>query len=233
MIAKKTIFMALTTAVVLMFSVGLYMAQEDRNAEDCTPEALAAEQAELLEQFPLTGDDPLEAQANLFELSGALQDLALTCGYLPTLEQTEAQIGRTLQFAGLPQIISAMAVGNDVEAILVELETVNGDSFNGQLLYNGLEPALDGVALTCSACHMEETIAPLTEGTWTRVAEERLEEESLADYTERQYLVESILHPNAYVVEGYTANVMPAAYGQRLDLQQLADLIAYLESQDQ
>jgi hypothetical protein len=26
---------------------------------------------------------------------------------------------------------------------------------------------------------------------------------------------------------------MPSAYGQRLDLQQLADLLAYLESQDQ
>jgi mono/diheme cytochrome c family protein len=149
------------------------------------------------------------------------------------MEQAEGQIERTLQFAGLPQIIAAMAVGDDVEAILAELETTNGDSFNGQLLYNGLEPALDGIPLTCSGCHMEETIAPLTEGTWTRITEERLQDEALADYSARQYLVESILHPNAYIVEGYNANVMPSAYGQRLDLQQLADLLAYLESQDQ
>ncbi len=228
-----TVRKVLLVLIIGLLGVGWLLAQEERSAEDCTPEFLAAEQAAILEQYPLTGDDSVEAQSNLFELSAALQALALDCGYLPSPEQAEAQIGRTLQFAGLPQIIEAMAVGNDIEQILVDLEPINGDSFNGQLLYNGLEPALDGIPLTCSACHMDEAIAPLTEGTWTRITEERLQAPELEDYTVRQYLVESILHPNVYIAPGYNPNIMPSAYGLRLDLQQLADLIAYLESQDQ
>jgi len=230
---RNVLLSFLLVLAVLALGVGVFLAQEERNPEDCTPQALAAEQAALLEQYPLAVDEPQEAQANLFDLSAALQELSLACGYLPTAEQADAQIGRTLQFVGLPQIIAAMAVGDDMQAILAELETINGDSFNGQLLYNGLEPALDGNPLTCAGCHLEESIAPLTEGTWTRIAEERLQDDALEGYSVRQYLVESILHPNAYVVPGYGANIMPNAYGQRLDLQQLADLIAYLESQDQ
>lgn len=230
---RRVMAVLLMAVIVAVFGAEGYLAQDERGPEECSPQALAEAQAALLDQFPLAGDDPQQAQANLFDLSVALQSLALDCGYFPSAQQAEAQIGRTLEFAGLPQIIAAMAVGDDLEVILMELDAVTGDSFNGQLLYNGLEPALDGIPLTCSACHMEESIAPLTEGVWTRVVEERLTDEALAGYTARQYLVESILHPNDYIAPGYNANIMPAAYGQRLDLQQLADLIAYLESQDQ
>ncbi|MCA9911808.1 MAG: cytochrome c [Anaerolineae bacterium] len=230
MVTARNFLLIVFTGLV---SVGLLFAQEERSAEDCTPEALAAEQSALFGQYPLNVDDPLQAQANLFDLSAALQELALSCGYQPSPEQASAQIGRTLQFAGLPQIIEAMAVGDDVEQILIDLETVNGDSFNGQLLYNGLEPALDGTPLTCSSCHLSEAVAPPTEGTWTRITEERLQDPALEGYDARHYIVESILHPDAYVVPGYTPNLMPAAFGFRLDLQQLEDLIAYLESQDQ
>lgn len=223
----------LLTVFIAALGVGMLFAQEERSAQDCTPESLAAEQAALIEQYPLAVDDPLLAQANLFDLSAALQALALSCGYMPSPEQATAQIDRTLQFAGLPQIIEAMAVGNDLEQILIDLESVNGDSFNGQLLYNGLEPALDGTPLTCSACHLSEVVAPLTEGTWTRIVDERLQDPALEGYDVRRYMVESILHPEAYIVPGYSGNLMPAAFGFRLDLQQLADLIAFLESQDQ
>jgi hypothetical protein len=64
------------------------------------------------------------------------------------------------------------------------------------------------------------------------VDEIRLLDPALADYSIRRYLVESILHPQAYLVPDY-ANVMPPNYGSRLDLQQLANLVAFLESQDQ
>ena len=40
----------------------------------------------------------------------------------------------------------------------------------------------------------------------------------------------SIIHPNDYLVPGYSANIMPANYAQALTAQQIRDLIAYLES---
>ena len=43
-----------------------------------------------------------------------------------------------------------------------------------------------------------------------------------------QYTLSSIVNPNAYIVPGYPANVMPAIFGQKLSKQQLADLVAFL-----
>jgi hypothetical protein len=74
--------------------------------------------------------------------------------------------------------------------------------------------------------------APATEGTWTRVDEIRLQDPALEGYSVEQYLVESIVQPDAYIVEGY-ADVMPHFYGTELDPQMLADIVAYLDSQDQ
>jgi hypothetical protein len=46
-----------------------------------------------------------------------------------------------------------------------------------------------------------------------------------------QYLVESIVQPGHYIAPGYD-NVMPNNFGDRLTLQDLADLLIFLESQD-
>ena len=43
------------------------------------------------------------------------------------------------------------------------------------------------------------------------------------------YLAESIVNPSAYVVPDFP-DAMPKNFGERLDAQSLADLIAYLES---
>jgi hypothetical protein len=69
------------------------------------------------------------------------------------------------------------------------------------------------------------------EGTYTRIEEERLKDPLLADYTPEHYLVESIIEPAHYVVPNFP-NAMLNNYGDRLTLQDLADLIAFLESQD-
>jgi cytochrome c553 len=42
------------------------------------------------------------------------------------------------------------------------------------------------------------------------------------------YLRESIKNADAFTVDGFTADVMPAALGDDLSEQQLADLVAYL-----
>jgi mono/diheme cytochrome c family protein len=44
----------------------------------------------------------------------------------------------------------------------------------------------------------------------------------------QQYTEESIVDPNAYVVQGFPQGVMPPNFGQTLKKQQLADLVAFL-----
>jgi len=115
-------------------------------------------------------------------------------------------------------------IGTDVAAILTQLETVTGDANNGQTLYNG--------ALGCSGCH-STTVAPPTDETWLTVTQgDRLSDPALAGYTPEQYLVQSIVAPQAYTVPGF-AQAMPQNFGERLDIQMLADILAYLESYDQ
>lgn len=167
-----------------------------------------------------------------YQLGEIYSEFALTCGYQPDTEEIINQINRSLELAPLSFIIAQSSIGNDVDAAMAELENINGDSFNGQLLYNGLEMGLDGTALGCSGCHVGQ-VAPVIEATYTRTEEIRLADPLLADYTVTQYLVESILHPSAYITPGFEAVMMTDNYGGRLTAQQLADLVAYLESQDQ
>jgi hypothetical protein len=45
-----------------------------------------------------------------------------------------------------------------------------------------------------------------------------------------QYLFESIVLPNAHLIEGFQANLMPQNYADRLSAQDASDLIAYMLS---
>lgn len=45
-----------------------------------------------------------------------------------------------------------------------------------------------------------------------------------------QYLFESVVAPNVFLPDGFEANIMPGNYGDRLTVQELADLIAYMLS---
>ena len=113
-------------------------------------------------------------------------------------------------------------VGNDVAAILTNLETVSGDPVNGQSIYT---------SLGCAGCHETGIVAPATAGTWTRIETERLTQPEFEGYTAEQYAVESIVDPHKYLVPGF-GPVMPDTFDDTLSLQQLADLIGYLQSQD-
>jgi mono/diheme cytochrome c family protein len=122
------------------------------------------------------------------------------------------------------------AVGTDVEAIVAELETVTGDAAKGRAIYNGQEPTEGGQILPCSSCHLAGSRGPDVVGTWSRVNDERLSLDQFAGYTPEHYLVESIVNPNAYVVESFAPGVMPDTFGAQLTLQDMADLIAYLRN---
>ncbi len=175
----------------------------------CDPAELTRQQTELAAQLNAlklgTADEAGVTLDTLFKVGEAYQELALSCGYIPA-------------------DAASRTVGNDINRILNTLDTVYGDPINGQLLYNG--------DLGCAGCHEAEVpLGPPTEGTYTRTDEERLQDPALAEYTVQHYLVESIIDPAAYIVPDFN-NVMVSNFGERLTLQELADLVAYLESQD-
>ena len=123
-----------------------------------------------------------------------------------------------------PSISEEEAVGTDITVSLPE-----GDAENGQLLAEG--------SLGCTACHVLSTVGPAwagegeTAGIGARAAS-RIEQ---PDYignatTAHEYLFESVVLSNVFVVEGFDPNVMPADYGRRLTPQDLADVLAYMET---
>jgi mono/diheme cytochrome c family protein len=105
-----------------------------------------------------------------------------------------------------------------------------GDAQTGASLAQGAQAG-------CSACHELAAVGPIweAEGAVPGIGEravQRIEEDEYTGQadTAEQYLLESIVNPNAYVNEGYAANLMPGDYGNRLTAQQAADLIAYMLS---
>ncbi len=98
-----------------------------------------------------------------------------------------------------------------------------GDAANGAVLFtdgaNGAPACatchtVDGSALTGPSLQNFAAIAPVTEAGSASLAE---------------YAYTSITHPSAYVVSGY-GNIMYNQYERRLSPQQIADLIAYLQT---
>jgi mono/diheme cytochrome c family protein len=125
-------------------------------------------------------------------------------------------------------------VGTDITAALEQIALLTGDPARGDQLYHGGTRSGARIRLACSGCHIQAAngTGPMTDGTYTRVSGERLQEAQFASYTAEQYLVESILRPANYITPGYT-NVMPANFGEQLTTQDLADIIAYLQTMNQ
>lgn len=141
--------------------------------------------------------------------------------------QMQQQIDTLQQSGGvLPNYVGVDTPTTDIVA---GLQDVTGDPQRGSELYNGLGTP----TLPCAGCHLNAAVAPPLEGTWTRVETLRLAEPGLEGYTGEQYLAESIIHPSAHIAPNYSDNLMPNNFGQLLTYQDLADLIAFLKTQDQ
>lgn len=82
----------------------------------------------------------------------------------------------------------------------------------------------------CISCHSLDG-SKLVGPTWKGAAGEEV---TLADGTtvlsDDAYLLKSILEPNAQIVEGYPASVMPGTYSQLLTDEQINDLIAFIKT---
>lgn len=123
-----------------------------------------------------------------------------------------------------PPTVVEGAVGTDIAQALPA-----GDPERGKQLAEG--------SLGCSGCHVLAEVGPawMASGDQPGIgarAESRFAQD---DYTgqasdAQQYLVESVVQTNAFIVSGYQPNIMPQNYGERLTAQDLADLIAYMNS---
>lgn len=87
------------------------------------------------------------------------------------------------------------------------------------------------VALTngCVGCHSTDPAVTMTGPSWHNigdVAVNRVPGESPA-----LYLYQSITAPDAYIVPGYPSGIMPQIYADTIPQEDLADLVAYLLSQ--
>lgn len=129
----------------------------------------------------------------------------------------------TAQLVAVPTPPSGPTVGTDITK-----ELPVGDAANGEAL---------ATSLACTACHVLAPTGPAwpakdgQPGIGTRAAE-RITDPNYTGKatTPEQYLFESVVDPNAYLVSGFSANVMPGAYGGQLTDQDMADIIAYLQT---
>ena len=137
-----------------------------------------------------------------------------------------AQFGKPLADGSLPSEPPPPPAGDNVAGILArwaETEIV-GSPATGEQLYDA--------EFGCTDCHRNGASAPDTVGTVTRIRSERLSLPQFAGYSVEAYLVESITRPGDFVVDGYSSGLMPANFGARMTDQQLADIIAYLLTQE-
>lgn len=78
----------------------------------------------------------------------------------------------------------------------------------------------------CIGCHSLNPRARMVGPTWFDLAETAASR--APDQSAEAYLYTSIVHPNAYVVQGYRPNIMVQTYGQTLAEDEIADLVSYL-----
>ncbi|QPC82075.1 c-type cytochrome [Phototrophicus methaneseepsis] len=119
---------------------------------------------------------------------------------------------------------------SDVVTITEALADVEGDAERGEAIYTGSALTEVGSRLGCGSCHIGGAAAPNTTDQWESIHSDILNQSQFAGYTAEQYIVESIIYPNAYIVEGWTAGAMPQDFDQQLSLQDMADIIAYIAS---
>ena len=158
--------------------------------------------------------------------------IAVACGIMATLsvnlfnqsssDPSEARVGES---TSPEQQKSPSAKSPSVELTDVPLAT-------------GTEPLEKlFVQSGCAVCHTIPGIAPALGREGPRLVLGTNGPLRLADpqyqgsaTTIREYIVESILNPGAYVVPGYSDRVMPRWYGKRLNAMALDRMAEYLEN---
>lgn len=129
---------------------------------------------------------------------------------------------RALASAAPTEATGELMMGQDFR-----VELPQGDPEVGKTLTEG--------GLGCAACHILSEVGPPWEATGglpglatradIRIGQDEYQGEAA---TAEEYLIESVIMPSAFVVEGYADGVMPADFGEQITLQNMADLLAYM-----
>lgn len=117
--------------------------------------------------------------------------------------------------------------GSDDEiAFLVSI----ADPAAGEALYNQMMTFSDGLEWSCAICHSinpDGSQVGLGPNQWG--LRDRAPQYMPAQYgSVESYIYDSIINPNAYVRDGFSANVMPQEYHSLLSEEQILNLVAYL-----
>jgi cytochrome c551/c552 len=99
----------------------------------------------------------------------------------------------------------------------------SGDAAAGESLYS---QSLIGTQAGCMTCHSLEPDVVMVGPSMANIGAEAASR--VSGQGAEEYLRQSILEPNAYIVEGFGQGLMPGGYGDELSEEQLNDLIAYL-----
>jgi hypothetical protein len=228
MLYRRLPLCLLVLALGLGLMSGVLLAQhseENSTPIDCSAQGLDALMQGMSERYPTDfALDTTEATANLYRRGLVYQQIALDCGYTPSTEETTQGLDPVAVVAS-----AALPVGNDPLASYTQIEGLTGDAEHGNALFNGKERVASDVVLGCSSCHTGGSLAPASEKIWDNTVTTRLKLPRFSAYTPEQYIVESIIKPDAYGSAGYVV-AMPHDFGERLLAQELADLVAYLHS---
>jgi cytochrome c oxidase subunit II len=101
----------------------------------------------------------------------------------------------------------------EVQGTVPQQTVAEGDPEAGKEVFDSANPA-------CGTCHTFEAAG--SDGTTGPNLDDALQGK------DAQFILESIVNPDAEITDGYDAGIMPKTYGEDLSDKQLADLIAFL-----
>ena len=122
------------------------------------------------------------------------------------------------------EITGDVMMGSD---IFIELP--EGDAEVGESLAAG--------ELGCAACHILSTVGPPWEATgglpgMAIRGDIRIQQDNYGGNATSadEYLIEAVVQTNAHVVEGFQPDIMPTNFSERITLQDMAHLLAYIKT---
>ena len=152
-------------------------------------------------------------------------------------EDFERQLRITPIEVGEYKVRCAELCGREHYSMLAPVRVISEDEFNAwvedQTSAESEDPVVRGEVVAqqygCATCHSSDG-SELTGPTWLGVyGSTEMLEDGTSVIVDDEYIIKTIREPGAQIVAGYQ-NIMPAEIGADLTDEQIADLIAYIES---
>jgi len=134
-----------------------------------------------------------------------------------------------LLVVALVMVLAACGGGDSADSGSGEAAApAGGDAANGEELYKQTIIG-DASAPGCITCHSLDEGVVLVGPSHAGISASA--NGAVAGLSAEEYLKSSITDPNAHITDGYTEGVMYQFYGDDLSAQEIADLVAFLETQ--